>query len=1052
MATTLLSGYPDATTTGVQSGVALKTYNGDLVVNTPGAVISGLDIKGTVFINAPNVTIENCKITFVNYWGVNVKSGVTGTVVQNCEINGTGTSPQGVDGIQGQGTFLNNNIYNVENGIAVDGNNTVIKGNYIHDFHASGDPHYDGIQIGGALSNITISHNTIVNQQRDTGTIYISNDWGPVNGVIVDDNQLIGAGFTVYSDEKGGGSGPQINGVQFTNNKLGSGYWGFSYISNNTVVWQGNTEIGSGKTISVDGKLSSSPSSPPSSAPGLDAPVIAGWSSDTGVAGDKITNDNTVTLSGKAAANSTVKVLDGGKQIGSATADGSGAWKFTSAALNDGNHSLTATATSGGVTSSASSPLALVIDTAAPNAPTLKLSTSASNLASTHVAKLDGTAEANSTVKVFDGLTQVGTAKANSSGVWTFTTGTLADGNHNFTAQATDVAGNTGVASAALAVAVAPSTQQTAPSAPKIASFSNDSGVVGDGITNDNTLTLKGSAAANSTIKVYDGGTQIGTAKADAKGAWSFDTSALKDAKHTLTATATNAAGQTSAASAGLTVTIDTHAPGVPTIAEGSGATQLLAARAAASSSSNDKAVHLTGQAEAKSTITILDGGKKIGTTTAGTDGTWSFTADSLAGGHHAFTATATDVAGNVGKSSTVLEIDISNPAPANPKAPSIVSFSKDSGVAGDHITNDKTLTLTGSADAKSTVTVFDGDKKLGTTKADANGTWKYTTATLADGAHNLTATATDASHHTSSASSALAVTIDTTAPTAPTLAIYSSDGKALSGSTQVDDFLLKGKAEANSVVNIFDAGKQIGTTHVAKDGSWSFDTGHLADGKHSFTSTAADAAGNTSAASSAKAISIIDAPQSSSKGIDFTDVSHNWWSHSSVTIKGTADAYSQIKVYDGTKAIGTAAADADGNWTLTSSSGSSSAVKSFSAKGVDAAGEAVTSSGHAILGNCSSNKIVSTTGDDLLVGRGHSDTFVFAPNFGNDTIKDFRAKGWQHDVLQFDKGIFDSFADVLAHASQSGHDVVISTGHGDSLTLKNMKLASLDKFDFHFA
>ena len=275
MATTLLSGYPDATTTGVQSGVALKTYNGDLVVNTPGAVISGLDIKGTVFINAPNVTIENCKITFVNYWGVNVKSGVTGTVVQNCEINGTGTSPQGVDGIQGQGTFLNNNIYNVENGIAVDGNNTVIKGNYIHDFHASGDPHYDGIQIGGALSNITISHNTIVNQQRDTGTIYISNDWGPVNGVIVDDNQLIGAGFTVYSDEKGGGSGPQINGVQFTNNKLGSGYWGFSYISNNTVVWQGNTEIGSGKTISVDGKLSSSPSSPPSSAPGLDAPVIA---------------------------------------------------------------------------------------------------------------------------------------------------------------------------------------------------------------------------------------------------------------------------------------------------------------------------------------------------------------------------------------------------------------------------------------------------------------------------------------------------------------------------------------------------------------------------------------------------------------------------------------------------------------------------------------------------------------------------------------------------------------------------------------------------------
>ena len=37
----------------------------------------------------------------------------------------------------------------------------------------------------------------------------------------------------------------------------------------------------------------------------------------------------------------------------------------------------------------------------------------------------------------------------------------------------------------------------TAPVAPTIASFSTDSGVVGDGITNDNTLTLTGTAEAN---------------------------------------------------------------------------------------------------------------------------------------------------------------------------------------------------------------------------------------------------------------------------------------------------------------------------------------------------------------------------------------------------------------------------------------------------------------------------------------------------------------------------------------------------------------------------
>ena len=92
-----------------------------------------------------------------------------------------------------------------------------------------------------------------------------------------------------------------------------------------------------------------------------------------------------------------------------------------------------------------------------------------------------------------------------------------------------------------------------APSAPTIASFSTDSGTVGDGITNDNTLTLTGTAAANSTVKVFDGATQIGTATANGSGAWSYTTGTLPNATHSFTATATDAAGNTSAASAALT-------------------------------------------------------------------------------------------------------------------------------------------------------------------------------------------------------------------------------------------------------------------------------------------------------------------------------------------------------------------------------------------------------------------------------------------------------------------------------------------------------------------
>jgi Ca2+-binding RTX toxin-like protein len=71
------------------------------------------------------------------------------------------------------------------------------------------------------------------------------------------------------------------------------------------------------------------------------------------------------------------------------------------------------------------------------------------------VLLLNGTAEANSTVTLFDGATQLGTATANGVGVWSFTTATLTNGTaYNFTAKATDAAGNQGAASAAYAVTI----------------------------------------------------------------------------------------------------------------------------------------------------------------------------------------------------------------------------------------------------------------------------------------------------------------------------------------------------------------------------------------------------------------------------------------------------------------------------------------------------------------------------------------------------------------------------------------------------------------------
>ena len=74
------------------------------------------------------------------------------------------------------------------------------------------------------------------------------------------------------------------------------------------------------------------------------------------------------------------------------------------------------------------------------------------------------------------------------AGAWSYTTAALANGAHSLTATATDAAGNTSAASSALSVTI----DTSSAGRPSITAFSTDSGMAGDGITNDNTLTLTG--------------------------------------------------------------------------------------------------------------------------------------------------------------------------------------------------------------------------------------------------------------------------------------------------------------------------------------------------------------------------------------------------------------------------------------------------------------------------------------------------------------------------------------------------------------------------------
>jgi Ca2+-binding RTX toxin-like protein len=492
-----------------------------------------------------------------------------------------------------------------------------------------------------------------------------------------------------------------------------------------------------------------------------------------------------------------------------------------------------------------------------------------------------------------------------------------------------------------------------------------------------------------------------------------------------------------------LAVTVDTTPPTAPSI------NTSASAKVEASNT-----VALQGSAEANSTVSVYDGSTKIGTVKTDASGAWNFTAESLSSGSHSFTARAADAAGNTGAASSAIVVNVTgssgggsgNPGtPTQPTVPSIASFSNDTGKVGDNITSDNTLTLNGASAANATVKVYDGRKLVGTTTADADGAWTLTTSALKDGSHALTAKAVDADGLASSASAALTVTVDTKAPSAPTLAIYSPDGgKALNGSTTLDHLVLKGNAEANSTVDVYDGTTKIGTVTADSKGAWNYLTGDLADGGHNFSAKAMDLAGNVSGASSYKSVAIESPVATPGPSTPVVDNSHD---PAPPTSSGGSGGFGGFG--------GGGRGGFDGAWgSWLSSSGVADWLASLSGSSSSSGGHNGGfggNFGNFIAGTNGRDTLVSTPGDDVFAGRAGSDTFVFSSNFGNDMIRDFQASGRAHDVVQFSRTTFDGFADVLSHAAQVGSDVVVTASALDSLTFKNTKLTDLNKGDFHF-
>ncbi|MBA2966440.1 BapA/Bap/LapF family large adhesin [Acinetobacter baumannii] len=555
---------------------------------------------------------------------------------------------------------------------------------------------------------------------------------------------------------------------------------------------------------------------------------------------DVLTNDSTPALTGTVNdPTATVVVTVDGTDY-PAVNNGDGTWTLadnTLPALTDGPHTITVTATD--PAGNAGTDTAVVtIDTTAPNAPVLDPINATD--------PVTGTAEAGSTVTVTypDGTTA--TVVAGTDGTWSVPNpGNLVDGD-TVTATATDPAGNTSGPATAVVDAVAPTV------------------ALDDVLTNDSTPALTGTVNdPTATVVVTVDGTDY-PAVNNGDGTWTLADNtlpALTDGPHTITVTATDPAGNAGTDTA--VVTIDTTAPNAPVL-DPINATDPV-----------------TGTAEAGSTVTVTYPDGSTATVVAGTDGTWSVPNPGNLVDGDTVTAIATDPAGNTSGPATAV---------VDAVAPTVA--------LDDVLTNDSTPALTGTVnDPTATVVVtVDGTDYPAVNNGD--GTWTLadnTLPTLADGPHTITVTATDAAGNVGNDTAV--VTIDTVAPNAPVLdPINATDP-------------VTGTAEAGSTVTVTYPDGTTATVVAGTDGSWSVpNPGNLVDGD-TVTATATDPAGNTSLPGTGTVSADITAPV-----VALDDVLTN---DSTPALTGTVNDPTATVVVNVDGVDYPAVNNGDGTWTL---------------------------------------------------------------------------------------------------------------------------------------
>ncbi|HDQ4256790.1 TPA: non-fimbrial adhesin SiiE [Salmonella enterica] len=641
-------------------------------------------------------------------------------------------------------------------------------------------------------------------------------------------------------------------------------------------------------------------------------------SPESSVSGHKgLTPTLTPSIVGTAEENAKVDIYVDNKLVASVDVDKDGNWsyEFKDNELSEGENSIKVVAVdkAGNKNETTDS---IITDTIAPEKPTIELDDSSDsgikndNITNSTLPTFIGVAEPGSTVSIYLGLKHLGEVIVAKDGTWSYTLTTpLKDGEYNITATATDIAGHTS------ATANLPFTIDT-----RISYFSaeiettNDSGIVGDNVTNNTRPTFTGKTEPNAIISVINSETgEEVIFKANDKGEWTFNfTSDSVEGINNLTFTVEDVAGNKKDFS--FSYVIDTIAPVPPTVS----LEDYVVLPNGIILSGNDLPA-LVGTAEPKSTILLMRDGKLYDSIEVDSNGTWNYQfSNKFLQGAYDIEIISQDAAGN--KSSTVKYSFTIQTEVVPPKAE--LDASDDSGAKGDWITNKhNALTLLGTADRFATANILIDGKTIGVTTADADGNWNFDISrNLSDNVYKITVESIDPLGRTSSVDYQL--TIDSFTPI-PTVMLHDSADSGVKGDmiTKINTPLFTGMAEANAKVSIYVDGVLSGEAIAGDDGVWNFQfTTALSDGSHDVTVKVEDIAGNT-ASSSAYNFQIVTQTQKptielvNDTGVDNTDHIIN---EKNPALTGTAAPYSTVKLYIDGALIAEVRTNKDGRWEYT--------------------------------------------------------------------------------------------------------------------------------------